>query len=367
VTGEASGDLHGAHLIRALKEEIPEVKIFGIGGPQMREAGLKTVYEAERLAVVGVTEVLYHLKHIWQAWQKAKGVFLKEDFDLFIPIDYPDFNLRLASVAKAKGVPVLYYISPQIWAWRENRVKKIAKLVDEMAVVLPFEEAFYRDHGIKARFVGHPLLDIMPSGQVEEEPLIGLLPGSRVGEIKRIGPIMLKAASFIYEKRPEFRFILPLATTIDKDWIEQFIFSYKPNFPLSIALDPDYALRQRCCFLVVASGTATLETAILLKPSVIVYCLSLCSYVLGKNLIKAPYIGLVNWVGEKKIIAEFIQYQAKPQAIAKEVLTLLANPKKIRQIKEELKTLRDRLGRPGVARRVAKIAKQMLKKKNGCL
>ena len=365
VTGEASGDLHGANLIKALQKEMPHTEILGIGGPKMREAGLKSVYDVEKLGVVGITEVLAHFKHIWLAWQRAKEVLLKSPPDLFIPIDYPDFNLRLASVARRKKVPVLYYISPQIWAWRKNRVKTIARLVDKMAIILPFEEKFYKNQGVNVVFVGHPLLDIMPLEQTEEQPLIGLLPGSRVGEIRRILPIMLKAASLIYRRSPEFKFILPVASTLDINWIEQIVASNQPDFPLTIVEDNDYSFRQRCCFLIVASGTATLETAILLKPFVIVYSLSPWSYILGKKLVKVPYIGLVNWVAGRKIIPEFIQDQARPELIAQKTLSLLANSEKLRQIKEELKILRASLGKSGVAERVARIAKEMVQDNAG--
>ena len=360
VTGEASGDLHGAKLIEALQKEMPAIEILGIGGPQMREAGLKSIYDVEKLGVVGITEVLGHFKHIWLAWQRAKEVLLNTPIDLFIPIDYPDFNLRLAAIAQRKKVPVLYYISPQVWAWRKNRVKTIARLVDKMAVILPFEEKFYKKYGVNVVFVGHPLLDIMPLEQTEEEPVIGLLPGSRVGEIRRILPIMLKTASLIYKRSPEFKFILPVASTLDINWIEQIVASNQPDFPLTIVEDNDYSFRQRCCFLIVASGTATLETAILLKPFVIVYSLSPWSYILGKKLVKVPYIGLVNWVAGRKIIPEFIQHQARPELIAQKILSLLANPEKLRQIKKELKLVRASLGKSGVAGRVARMAKEMV-------
>jgi len=360
VAGEASGDLYGARLIEALKKELPDIEIRGIGGPCMRSVGLHPVYEAEKLTVVGMTEVFYHLKHIYLAWQRAKKDFLSHSFKLFVPIDYPDFNLRLASYAKKLNIPVFYYISPQIWAWRKNRAKKIASLVKEMAVILPFEEAFYRPFGVRAVFVGHPLLDIMPLSEVKDEKIIGILPGSRPSEIRYILPIMLAAACLIYKKRPEFKFILPIAPTLKKDYLYNIIKNEKLNVPIDLVKDESYKLRRRCCFLIVASGTATLETAILLKPFVIVYRLSSISYILGKRLIKIPYIGLVNWVAGKKIVPEFVQYQAKPELIAKMVLDFLDDPEKIKKMKEELKKLRACLGTPGVAERVAKRIKRFL-------
>ncbi|HDD35458.1 MAG TPA: lipid-A-disaccharide synthase [Candidatus Desulfofervidus auxilii] len=359
VAGEASGDLHGAHLINALKEELPNIEILGIGGPRMRAAGLKPIYEAEKMSVVGIVEVFSHLKHIYLAWQRAKRAFLNQLIDLFVPIDYPDFNLRLALWAQKENIPVFYYISPQIWAWRKNRIKKIASVVNEMAVILPFEEAIYRHYNVKVVFVGHPLLDIIPVDEVQDEPLIGLLPGSRIGEIKYNLPIMLESASLIYQRRPELKFILPLAPTLKKRFIREII-KHFPSLPLDVVEDKDYFWRKRCCFLIVASGTATLETAILLKPFIIVYRLSPLTYILGKRLVKVPYIGLVNWVAGKKIVPEFIQQHAKPQLIAQTVLDFLNHEEKIQAMRIQLKEIRSRLGNPGVAKRVAKRIKSLL-------
>ncbi|MCD6320246.1 MAG: lipid-A-disaccharide synthase, partial [Candidatus Desulfofervidaceae bacterium] len=256
---------------------------------------------------------------------------------------------------------VLYYISPQIWAWRQQRVKKIARLVDEMAVILPFEKDFYLRHGVKATFVGHPLLDVMPPFQTTEEPIIGLLPGSRVSEIKHILPVMLHTAALIHRERSDLKFILPVAPTLNPTWLKAFVSKYQPELPITLCKN-NYKAIQRCCFLLVASGTATLETAILLKPFVIIYRLSPLSYILGKMLVKVPYIGLVNWVAGKKIIPEFIQDEARPETIAQSVLDTLAHPEKIRQIKEDLSIIRANLGSPGVAQRVAQIAKRILER-----
>ena len=362
VAGEASGDIHGANLIKALKDIIPDIRVVGIGGPRMREVGLECLYAAEKLAVVGLTEVITHLKDIWLARQRAKRFLSIQRPNLFIPIDYPDFNFGLAAFAKKLGIPVLYYISPQVWAWRKGRVKKIAKIVDKMAVILPFEEGFYRRYGIKAIFVGHPLLDVMPSSNTTNPSpyLIGLLPGSRRSEIKHILTLMLETAGILYKKRPELKFVLPVAPTLEVAWLRQFINRYPYRFPLSLE-KASYELIQRCSFLLVASGTATLETAILERPFVIIYRLSSLSYLLGKMLVKVPYIGLVNWVAGKKIIPEFIQEEAKPTLIAQYVLETLANQEKIEQIKDRLKRIRQHLGKPGVAQRVALLAKELMK------
>ncbi len=362
VAGEASGDMHGANLIKALKAAIPGVKVAGIGGPKMREAGLECLYAAEKLAVVGLTEVITHLKDIWLARQRARRFLSTQRPDLFIPIDYPDFNFGLAAFAKKLGIPVLYYISPQVWAWRRNRVKKIAKIVDKMAVILPFEEEFYRRYGINATFVGHPLLDIMPPPTPINlvNPTIGLLPGSRRSEIKHILPLMLETASILHKKRPVLKFVLPVAPTLDLGWLKQFVHCYPYRLPLSLE-KASYELIQRCSFLLVASGTATLETAILERPFVVIYRLSTLSYLLGRMLVKVPYIGLVNWVAGEKIIPEFIQEKAKPALIAQYVLETLANQEKIKQIKDRLKRIRQCLGSPGVAQRVAQLARELVK------
>lgn len=359
VAGEASGDLHGAGLIYRLKSLVPELDILGIGGPQMREAGLKCVYPAEKLAVVGITEVMEHLKDIWLAWKRIKTILDNCPPSLFIPIDYPDFNLRVAKMAKERGIPVLYYIGPQVWAWRRSRLKKIANLVDEMAVILPFEETLYKRYNIKVSFVGHPLLDIMPEPTNNSEPIIGLMPGSRPNEIKKILPIMIETSKIIMKKRPGLRFVLPVAPTIDTKWL-------KDEFNLSkitLSKGDNYQTMRRCLFLLVASGTATLEAAILLKPFIIIYRLSRISYFLGKRLADIPYIGLVNWVAGKKIVPEFLQNEARPENIAETALYFLENSEKLRQIKESLRVVRNSLGTPGASQRVAQLAKNILEKR----
>lgn len=361
VAGEASGDLHGANLIYALRFLMPQVDILGVGGPRMRKAGLKCIYPTERLSVVGITEVIGRLRDIWLARKRIKTTFNASPPSLFIPIDYPDFNLHIAKIAKENGIPVLYYISPQVWAWRRSRVKKIANLVDEIAVILPFEKELYKKYNVKASFVGHPLLDIVPepkgvSGLI---PIIGLMPGSRPSEVKCILPIMIEASKILRQERPDLRFLLPVAPTLDVQWL-------KKKFDLSkIALfeQNNYQAMRRCLFLLVASGTATLEAAILLKPFIIIYRLSLLSYFLGKRLIDVPYIGLVNWVAGEKIIPEFLQDEARPENIAEVALSLLENSEKLRQIKESLKVVRSRLGRPGASQRVALLAKSILEEK----
>ncbi len=364
IAGEASGDLHGANLIYALKSLMPEVDILGIGGPRMRKAGLKSIYPTERLSVVGITEVIGRLRDIWLARRRIKTIFNTGPPSLFIPIDYPDFNLHIAKMAKENGVPVLYYISPQVWAWRRSRVKKIANLVDEMAVILPFEEGFYKKYNVKVSFVSHPLLDIIPEPKDVSEQVIGLMPGSRPSEVKRILPVMIETSKILRKKRHDLRFILPVAPTLDIQWL-------KKKFDLSKITpfkENNYQTVRRCLFLLVASGTATLEAAILLKPFIIIYRLSVVSYFLGKRLIDIPYIGLVNWVAGKKIIPEFLQNEARPENIAEVVLSLLENSEKLRQIKESLKVVRSRLGKPGASQRVAQLAKNILEHQyNECL
>ncbi len=380
VAGEASGDLHGANLIKALKRRIPEIRVAGIGGPRMREAGLYCLYKAEKMAVVGLTEVVFHLKDVWLARQRAKAFLKKVQPKVFIPIDYPDFNFHLASFAKQLNIPVVYYISPQVWAWRRGRVRKMAQFVDKVAAILPFEEEFYARYGIDVTFVGHPLLDVIPETSTLEteqittseiaSPLIGLLPGSRKSEVEHLLPLMLKTASIIYQKRPELKFILPVASTLSLNWLKGFVsklIQSSSNFfdiPLELykpsSLIEQYRVMQKCAFLLVASGTATLETAILERPFVIIYRLSNLSYFLGRILVSVPYIGLVNWVAGEKIIPEFIQSEARPEVIAQYVLATMEDFTKIEHITKRLRTLRHRLGKSGVADRVASMIMEFI-------
>ena len=366
VAGEASGDQHGAHLIAALNKRNPALAFHGIGGSQMAAAGMVQSMDAGQLAVVGLTEVWAKLPTILRGLRLLTRTMDQWRPDLAILIDYPDFNFRVAARAHQRGIPVLYYVSPQIWAWRTGRVQQIKRLVDHMAVILPFEAPFYRRHGIPVTYVGHPLLDHTTdirsntASDLDTAIGVGLLPGSRDGEIARHLPVMLAAARIIAQANPATHFFLPLSPTASKDKIEAMVAPYRGRINLTLSTQGMAAVLNRCRAAVVASGTATLETALYGVPMVIVYKLSALSYHLGRRLIRVDHIGLVNLIARERVAAELIQDEAQPEAIAREVVLLLTDGPHRRRIMTRLKMVRQRLGTAGAAQRVAQLALNML-------
>jgi lipid-A-disaccharide synthase len=373
IAGEASGDLHGSHMVRELKTIDPSLHISGIGGEELRKAGMEILFDARDLSVVGIVEVVSRLPQIRKAFNTLKQHIEQTPPGLVILIDYPDFNLRFAAIAKKHTVPVLYYISPQIWAWRKQRARKIARLVNMMAVVFPFELPLYEEQGLPVQFVGHPLLDretgtfdtassLAMFGMSEQWPVIGLLPGSRKSEIERLLPVMLDAARFIKQEFPHAQFIIPVAPGVKKEEIEAWVDRGKST--VTIVENQLHRALQVCTLVLVASGTATLETALMKKPMIILYKVSPLTYIIGRLLIRVPYIGLANIVSGKQVVPELLQGQANPGQIAGEARALLNNKNRMEQMKQELGYIRDRLGTPGASKRVAQLAYRMLNKGN---
>jgi len=372
VTGEASGDLHGSHLVKHLKRLDPSLRIYGIGGEELRKAGMEILFHAQELSVVGIVEVCARLPQIVRAFQTLKREIVSSPPDLLILIDYPDFNLRIAAVARKHRVPVLYYISPQIWAWRQNRVKKIARLVDQMAVVFPFEAPFYEQHGVPVQFVGHPLMDrevpVMDTQALLQQfamksqwPIVGLLPGSRKSEIDRLLPVMLGAAVLIHEEFPQAQFIIPVAPGIREEDIKERVKQH--GLAVSIVKDQLHQALHICHLVLVASGTATLETALMKKPMIIMYRIALLTYLVGRLMIRVPTIGLANIVAGKQIVPELIQGDASPQRIFQEAAALLKDAKRMTAMEQELTRVGELLGSRGASERVAGIAYDMINKK----
>lgn len=363
IAGEASGDIHGARLVSAMKERNRNLSFSGIGGDALRNAGVEIIQDASTLAVVGITEVFSKIFSLVKGMARAKRLLESSKPGLLILIDFPDFNLKVAAYAKKLGTPVLYYISPQVWAWRQGRVKKIKELVNHLAVILPFEEEFFKKRGVPVSYVGHPLLDgDLPPVELNEKkeiPVIGLLPGSRDREIEKHLPVMLDAASIVAKKMKRVKIIVSLAPTVKREYVEKIIGEHGVYDYDIISGEAKYIMKT-CSVVVAASGTVTLEGAIAGVPMVIIYKVSPVSYLLGKAMIKVPYISLVNLIAGKEVVPELIQEMASPENIAGEVLKILSDSGKMESMRNELAGIRNLLGGPGASGRVADIALSML-------
>jgi lipid-A-disaccharide synthase len=367
VAGEASGDQHGAKLVREMRRTDPDIFFCGIGGKDLAAAGVRILVDAATLTVVGITEVISKLPVIYHSMAVAKKLLQSLKPDLLILIDFPDFNLRVAEAAKNQGIRVLYYISPQIWAWRRGRVKKIGKLVDHMAVILPFEADFYEAHDIPVTFVGHPLLDDNTDQEEnnlvagsEAQSVIGLLPGSREVEIRRLLPVMLDAADSIRKRDPRLRFIVSIAPTVDSDMLDAIASGRKPDSSVSFTTEPVSRVFSRCRIVVAASGTVTLQAAISGTPMVIIYKVSPISFWLARVLVRVDHIGLINLIAGRRLVPELVQHQVSAEAITEQVFNLLGDQTNLAQLREDLMAAKKVLGGSGASKRVAEIALSML-------
>ncbi|MFQ6077835.1 MAG: lipid-A-disaccharide synthase [Thermodesulfobacteriota bacterium] len=364
VAGEASGDLLGAHLVKAVLSMDPQLRFYGLGGKHLRTMGIEVVFDNSEVAVVGIVEVLSKLRSIYRIFRWLKRSLDWNKPTLAILIDFPDFNLRLAKEANKRGIPVFYYISPQVWAWRRGRVKKIAKLVHKLVVILPFEVPFYRQRGIDCEFVGHPLVDIVKPHLSKEEAqeifrldkdkrTIGLLPGSRREEVQNLLPVLLKSAHLLVRDFPNLQFVIPLAPAIDRFEVEKHIADF--DLDIRVVGEHMYDVLNICDLVITASGTATLEAAIMRTPMIIVYKVSLLSYLVGRLLVKVKSIGLVNLIAEKRIVPELIQGQASPMNIFNEASKMLNDPHLLSMIRGELDKVKEKLGNSGTSQRAAQI------------
>ena len=353
IAGEPSGDLHGSNLARYLKELSPNIELLGMGGEKMRAAAVRLLHNITPLAVVGFTEVVKNLARFRRIFNALTRELDKQRPDAVVLIDYPGFNLRFAKEVKKKNIPLLYYISPQVWAWGKGRIRIIKKLVDKMIVLFKFEEELYKKAEVPVVFVGHPLLDseIALKDNRSDTLTIALLPGSRKAEVQKILPIMLKTGKIISSHLKNVRFLISKSPNVKEKRFRQTI----KKFSLPITLAENNRCLQEADLILVCSGTATLETALYQKPMLIIYKTSFLTALLAKFLVKIPYIGLINIVAGKKIVPEFIQYKAKPQRIAKEALELIRNRQKIEETKGELRKAILNLGTAGASKRAAEV------------
>ena len=364
IAGEVSGDIHGAGLVEAIKERLPDIYIFGIGGPRMKAKGVDVRCDLTGLAVTGFTEVLRHLKDFRSAFNLARGLIDSEKPDAIVLIDYPGFNLNLARTIHSKKIPLIYYISPQVWAWGENRIEKIKSWVDEMVVIFKFEEELYRLKEVKATFVGHPLLDLAKPTLAKEEMferlslkdnslILSLLPGSRKNEVKSNLPIMAKAALCLKDSLKDLQVILVKSPNLPEGLFEDILKRHNLEAPLVEGLV--YDCLNISDFAFVASGTATLEAAIFTLPMAIIYKVSFLTYLALRHLVRTPHIGLVNVVADEKLVPEFLQYNARPKEIAEFAYEVLRDRQKSAEIKTRLSKVKERLGSPGASFRCAEI------------
>ena len=369
IAGEASGDMHGASLVHEMLKIDSSLKFYGIGGNKLQEAGVKLHAHASEMSVVGITEVIPKLGTILRIMNRMKKSMDEFNPDLVILIDYPDFNLRIAKAAHKRGIKVFYYISPQVWAWRKGRINQIKKSVNKMAVILPFEVETYRQKGFPVNYVGHPLLDLVKTkyspqeartkfGLKEGKTTVALLPGSRFSEVNNLLPEMLRAGEILAQHIQDIQFLLPLADTVEEKIITDIISGY--SLKVNIISGHTYDAISCSDLAIVASGTATLETALLGIPMIIIYKISSLTYFIGKFIVHVKNIGLANIIAGKTIVPELIQEDARGNRIAAEALDILTDAERKQEMIKELAAIRSKLGNPGAARKTAQLAYDML-------
>ena len=362
MAGEASGDLHGARLVEALRRRHPRLSLEGMGGERMGAAGVRLLADASKTAVVGLTELWEKRRALRDALGLLRAHLREARPSLLICIDFPDFNLLLARTARGLGIPVCYFISPQIWAWRRGRIRTIRRLVRKMLVLFPFEEALYRSAAVDATFVGHPLVDVMADVPSREAcrsalgveggaPVLGLLPGSREAEMRRHLPLLLRAAARMRAERPDLRLILGLAAGLDRRAGEAEVES--ASVAVQIVQGRAHEVMRAADLLLAVSGTVTLEAAILGTPMVITYRMGTLSWLLARLLVRVRFIGLPNIVAGEGIVPELIQFSATPERLANAALEILTSPERQTRMRAALEVVRGRLGKPGAAERAA--------------
>jgi lipid-A-disaccharide synthase len=359
IAGETSGDHHAADLVREIKAQRPDTEFIGIGGDEMQAQGVELLYHLSQLAVLGITEIIKHLPFIRKVMKTVKAE-LRKDADAIILVDYPGFNLRVARIAKDVGVPVIYYISPQLWAWGEKRVEKMRRFVDLLLVIFKFEKTFYEKHGISAHFVGHPLVDQINIQNTEarfreennlppDKPILGLLPGSRAMEVRNLLPVMIQSAVTL---QTEFDCIpvIGRASQLPLSLYEEFL-TANAGIPL-VSSQTHYLMRYSYVTLV-ASGTATLECGYLQTPMAVLYSVSPVTYWLGKMLVKIDNIALANIVCGKRVVPEFIQKEITVNSVSAALCRFFAESAYYSSVKEELGRIKIALGEKGASKRAA--------------
>ncbi len=367
--GESSGDQHAANMFKELKIQIPDCKAIGMGGKKMQQAGIDIRFDSSGIAVIGLIEVIKHYGDIRKALKLMQNLVASEKPDLLVCVDYKEFNLKLAGFAKQQGVKVLFYVSPQVWAWRPGRVVTYGKAIDMMAVIFPFETAYYEAKNIPVKYVGHPSVDkVNPQFSKAVDmakytlgggfPVVGILPGSRVNEIKRMLPVMLAAAEKLAEVHEGIQFVLPQADSIS----DQLLLGYiqASSVDIKVIKNQPYDVIQCCDAIMTTSGTASLEIALLMIPMVIGYKLSAISYFIGKYLVHTKFIGLPNIIAGKRIVKELIQHEVTQGNLVAELSKILGNVDYREKMLAELAIVKEKLGQGGGSKNMADLALKML-------
>lgn len=363
VAGEESGEIYGAGLMREIKKLNPEAGFEGIGGDRMEAEGLSVIRHCREMASIGVVNLLKNITFFLVVLNGVRDRVANGNYDAVILIDYPDFNLRVARAGFDAGIPVFYYVCPQFWAWRRYRIRSVRKWVDTMLVALPFEEGFYRERNVNAKFIGHPMLDeisvppdraalkdeLLPEGA---KTLVGLMPGSRKSEVIDMMERLVEVADAIHAKREDTGFVIPVAPNIPMELIKPII-KDRPYF--KTVTGGSHRVMAASDLLITKSGTSSLEAAIIGVPMLIVYRFSFISYWIGRMLVYIEYSGLPNIIAGREVAKEFLQYNFQPDAVAREALSLLDDPEKLARAKRDMEEVRMKLGEKGAASRAAVI------------
>jgi lipid-A-disaccharide synthase len=366
-TGEPSGDLYAGELVRHLRESAPDLEVFGLGGDRLAGQGATILAHVRELAVVGLVEVLRHLRRLRAVFHEVLDEVDHERPALAVLVDYAGFNLRLARALHRRGIPVVYYVSPQLWAWRRGRMRAVREYVSHMMVIFPFEEAFYREAGVRATFVGHPLVELVrpepdpraflaSQGLDPARPVVALLPGSRRQEIAYNLPPIAGALRLLRQQRPDLQAALAVAPGIDRSLFDASL----GELSVARVTGQAHALLSAATAGIVASGTATVEVALLDLPAVVVYRLSPLSYALGRPFVHVPHYAMANLIAERRVLTELIQGEFRPDTVAAEVKRLLDDPERRAALKQGLAEVRRRLGGPGASARAAEVVRSYL-------
>jgi len=365
--GETSGDLYGAELVRHLRKTSPGLDVFGLGGDRLQAQGARLLAHVRDLAVVGLWEVVSHLPRLRRTFRSLLDEVDAHPPDLVVLVDYPDFNLRLAREVHQRGIPVFYYVSPQVWAWRRGRLRGMRETVSRMLVIFPFEEAIYREAGIPVTFVGHPLVDMVQTapdssaflreqGLDPGRPVIAVLPGSRPQEVRHHGAALAAAAARLHREKPELQFLVARAPAIESEPLERTFASSGAR----VVSGATQAVLSAATLALVASGTATVEAALAGAPMVVVYRVSRLTYGLGRPLVKVPHFAMVNLIAGRAVVPELMQSDFTPEKVAAAARQLLDDPVRREAMKADLAEVRRRLGAPGASARAAAAVSEAL-------